>query len=65
VERCLARRDRAVERRPRRDTRRQSEGAEFLVLGSLPAEGISAWKAYANFPGYDIVAGDVAKQTIC
>jgi hypothetical protein len=42
----------------RRDTRLEAEGAEFLVLGALLAEGIPAWKAYTNFPGYDIVAGD-------
>jgi hypothetical protein len=42
----------------RRDTRLEAEGAEFLVLGSLLAEGIPACKAYTNFPGYDILAGD-------
>jgi hypothetical protein len=49
----------------RRDTRLEAEGAEFLVLGSLLAEGISAWKAYTNFPGYDILAGDIGRQRIC
>ena len=48
-----------------RDTRLESEGAEFLVLGSLLIEGIAAWKAYSNFPGYDVLAGDIAKQRIC
>jgi hypothetical protein len=47
----------------RRDTRLESEGAEFLVLGSLLAEGIPAWKAYTNFPGFDIAAGSVGKGT--
>jgi hypothetical protein len=52
--------------RPRtRDTRLESEGAEFLVLGSLLAEGIPAWKAYPNFPGYDILAGYIDKQRTC
>ena len=50
---------------PRRDTRLEAEGAEFLVLGSLLAEGIPAWKAYTNFPGYDILAGDINNQRIC
>jgi hypothetical protein len=48
-----------------RDTRLEAEGAEFLVLGSLLAEGISAWKAYTNFPGYDIVAGDPTSRKLC
>jgi hypothetical protein len=49
----------------RRDTRLESEGAEFLVLGSLLAEGIPAWKAYTNFPGFDIAAGTVGKGVTC
>jgi hypothetical protein len=40
----------------RQDTKLESEGAEFLVLGHLLIEGISAYKAYVNFPGYDLVA---------
>ncbi len=40
----------------RQDTRLESEGAEFLVLGNLLIEGISCYKAYINFPGYDLVA---------
>jgi hypothetical protein len=40
----------------RQDTRLESEGAEFLVLGHLLIEGISGYKAYVNFPGYDLVA---------
>jgi hypothetical protein len=55
----------AQERSPRRDTRLEAEGAEFLVLGSLLAEGIPAWKAYTNFPGYDILAGDPTGQRTC
>lgn len=39
-----------------RTARLQAEGAEFLVLGRLLIEGISAWKGYTNFPGYDIIA---------
>ncbi|MCA9074334.1 MAG: hypothetical protein KDA93_04825 [Planctomycetaceae bacterium] len=41
---------------PRRDTKLESEGAEFLVLGNLLLHGIPAYKTYTNMPGYDIVA---------
>ncbi len=34
----------------------ESEGAEFLVLGHLLIEGVSCYKAYVNFPGYDLIA---------
>ena len=40
----------------RQDTRIESEGAEFLVLGNLLIEGITSFKAYTNMKGYDIVA---------
>jgi len=40
----------------KQDTKLESEGAEFLVLGLLLIEGISAYKAYLNFPGYDLTA---------
>lgn len=40
----------------RQNTKLESEGAEFLVLGLLLIEGISAYKAYINFPGYDLTA---------
>lgn len=40
----------------RQHTRIESEGAEFLVLGNLLIEGITCYKAYVNFPGYDLVA---------
>lgn len=40
----------------RQNTKLESEGAEFLVLGHLLIEGISAYKAYVNFPGYDLMA---------
>ena len=42
----------------RQDTKRESEGAEFLVLGNLLVSGISCFKAYTNFPGYDLIAVD-------
>ncbi len=40
----------------KQDTKLESEGAEFLVLGHLLIEGVSAYKAYINFPGYDLTA---------
>jgi hypothetical protein len=40
----------------RQDTRLESEGAEFLVLGQLLIEGIPAYKTYTNLRGYDVVA---------
>lgn len=40
----------------RQNTRLDSEGAEFLVLGHLLIEGVSCFKAYTNFQGYDLVA---------
>ncbi|MEI7637671.1 MAG: hypothetical protein WCJ37_10225 [Syntrophus sp. (in: bacteria)] len=38
------------------DTRLESEGAEFLVLGHLLLQRIAAYKTYTNMPGYDLVA---------
>jgi len=49
----------------RLDTSLESEGAEFLVLGTLLVEGIEAHKLYTNFPGYDIVAVDPATNATC
>lgn len=40
----------------RQDTKLESEGAEFLVLGNLLIEGITCFKAYVNFRGYNLVA---------
>jgi hypothetical protein len=40
----------------RQDTKLEAQGAEFLVLGFLLVEGISCYKEYVNFPGYDLVA---------
>jgi len=34
----------------------ESEAAEFFVLGHLLLERITAFKAYTNFPGYDLIA---------
>ena len=41
---------------PRQNTRIESEGAEFLVLGQLLIAGIPTYKSYTNMPGYDLVA---------
>jgi hypothetical protein len=40
----------------RRDTQLESVAAEFLVLGRLLLERVQAYKAYVNYPGYDVVA---------
>lgn len=42
----------------RLNTQLESEGAEFLVLGHLLIEGISAYKAYHNFKSYDLIANN-------
>lgn len=41
---------------PRQNTRLESEGAEFLVLGQLLMAGIPTYKSYSNTPGFDLVA---------
>ena len=40
----------------RLNTRLESEGAEFLVLGQLLITGVEATKAYRNFEGFDLYA---------
>lgn len=50
----------------KQDTKLESEGAEFLVLGLLLVEGVPTYKSYINFPGYDLTCvnpdtGKVAK----
>ena len=47
----------------RQNTKLESEGAEFLVLGQLLIHGISTYKTYTNMPGYDLVATHPAKNT--
>lgn len=47
------------------DTRKESTGAEFLVLGHLLIEGVLAFKYYANYPGYDILAVNPDKKLSC
>lgn len=40
----------------RQNIKLESEGAEFLVPGNLLIAGASCFKAYVNFPGYDLVS---------
>lgn len=47
----------------RKNTRLESEGAEFLVLGNLLIQGISTYKTYHNLKGYDLVAVNPEKNT--
>lgn len=46
----------------RQNTRIESEGAEFLVLGQLLIAGIPTYKSYTNMPGYDLVATNPDKN---
>lgn len=47
---------------PRLDTRLESEGAEFLVLGALLLERIPTYKTYTQMPGYDLVATNAKRH---
>ena len=47
----------------RKDTKLEAEGAEFLVLGRLLLEKITAFKTYTNFPGYDLIATSADNNT--
>ena len=47
----------------RQNTRIESEGAEFLVLGQLLIAGIATYKTYTNMPGYDLVATNADRNT--
>ena len=48
---------------PRLDTRLESEGAEFLVLGQLLLHKIPTYKTYTNMPGYDLVSTNPEMNT--
>lgn len=52
-------------RMPRLDTRLESQGAEFLVLGALLLERIPTYKTYTNMPGYDLVATNPERNRSC
>jgi len=47
---------------PRQNTQPESAGAEFLVLGQLPIEGIPAFKSYAKTKGYYLIAANADKN---
>jgi len=47
----------------RLDTHLETEGAEFLVLGNMLLQKITAFKAYVNHAGYDIIAVNEEKNT--
>lgn len=47
----------------RQDTRLESEGAEFLVLGQFLIHKIAAYKTYTNMQGYDLVATSPENNT--
>ena len=49
--------------RTRRDTKLESETAEFLVPGRLLLERITGFKAHTNFPGYDLIATSAENNT--
>jgi hypothetical protein len=55
--------DGSGEERLRLDTKLEAEAAEFLVLGHLLLNRISAFKAYVNFPGYDLIATNADKNS--
>ncbi len=48
----------------RQDTKLESQGAEFLVLGQLLIHRIAAYKTYTNMPGYDLIATNPDKKTV-
>ena len=48
----------------RLDTKLEAESAEFLVLGYLLLHRISAFKAYVNFPGYDLIATNAENNSL-
>lgn len=50
---------------PRLDTRLESQGAEFLVLGALLLERITTYKTYTNMPGYDLIATNPDRNLSC
>ena len=49
----------------RLNTQLQATGAEYLVLGNLLIQGIEAYKAHFNHPGYDLVAVNPDSQQAC
>jgi hypothetical protein len=48
----------------RQDTKLESQGAEFMVLGLMLIEGISCYKSYVNFKGYDLFAVNTETEKV-
>lgn len=48
---------------PYKNTKLESEGAEFLVLGHLLIKGVATYKTYTNMPEYDLVATNPEQNT--
>ena len=44
---------------------KRPEDAEFLVLGLPLLEGIQATKAYTRYPGYDLIASNPERRSLC
>lgn len=47
----------------RLDTKLEAEAAEFLVLGRLLLEKIATFKAYVNYPNYDLISANADMNT--
>jgi len=47
----------------RLDTKLEAEAAEFLVLGRLLLEKIATFKAYVNYPSYDLISANADMNT--
>lgn len=54
-----------MKKQSRKDTKLESEGAEFLVLGRLLLEKIPTFKTYTNYPGFDLSAVNPANNSSC
>ncbi|QED23612.1 hypothetical protein [Candidatus Deianiraea vastatrix] len=54
-----------MKKNKRQNTKCESEGSEFLVLGNLMIRGIWAYKTYTNMPGYDLIAINPISQKQC
>ena len=54
---------RHADKMPRQNTKLESEGAEFLVLGHLLMHRILSYKTYTNMPGYDLVATNPSQNS--
>jgi len=50
-------------KKKRLDSKLESAGAEFLVLGMMLVEGIECHKTYTNNPAFDLVAVNALRNT--